>query len=58
MVPVSEAREIYAKRPDEWVKLLLMPGSHDQYEEIERHIVMIIDFLNAAMSSARKKHSL
>lgn len=58
MVPISEAREIYAKRPGEGVKLLLMPGSHDQYEEIERHMVMVIDFLNTAMSTAQKKHPL
>ena len=55
MVPVSEAHEIYARRPDERVKLLLMPGSHDQYDEIERHMVMVVDFLNAAMSPGRDR---
>lgn len=49
MVPVVEAHEIFANRPDDRVRLLLMPGSHDQYEEIERHMVMVIDFLNTAM---------
>lgn len=58
MVPVSEAHEIYAKRPGEQVKLLLMPGSHDQYEEIERHMVVVVDFLNTAMSPHRTDRSI
>ena len=49
MVPVSEAQEIYANRRDERVHLLLMPGSHDEYGEIERHIGTVIGFLDAAM---------
>ncbi len=49
MVPVSEAYEIYANRRDERVHLLLMPGSHDEYGEIERHIGTVIGFLDDAM---------
>jgi dipeptidyl aminopeptidase/acylaminoacyl peptidase len=48
MVPVSEAREIWAARRDERVRLLLMPGSHDDYGEIERHIGTVIAFLDNA----------
>jgi dipeptidyl aminopeptidase/acylaminoacyl peptidase len=49
MVPVSEAREIHAARHDERVSLLLMPGSHDEYGEIERHIGTVIAFLDDAL---------
>ncbi|MFZ4534816.1 alpha/beta hydrolase [Propionivibrio sp.] len=48
MVPVSEAQEIYANRRDEKVRLLLMPGSHDEYAEMERHIGTVISFLDEA----------
>lgn len=52
MVPVSEAQEIYANRRDERVRLLLMPGSHDEYAEIDRHIGTVIGFLDTAMPAA------
>jgi dipeptidyl aminopeptidase/acylaminoacyl peptidase len=48
-VPASEAQEIYANRRDEQVHLLLMPGSHDEYGEIERHMGTVIAFLDATM---------
>jgi len=47
MVPVCEAWEIYRNRRDEQVNLLLMPGSHDQYGEMERHLGTMIGFLDA-----------
>jgi len=47
IVPVREAHELFANRPDEHVKLLFMLGNHDQYKEIERYIV--IGFLNTTM---------
>ena len=46
MVPLSEVREIYGNRRDDQVKMLLMPGSHDQYGEMERHIGTMIGFLD------------
>jgi dipeptidyl aminopeptidase/acylaminoacyl peptidase len=49
IVPVSEAQEIYANRRDEQVSLLLMPGSHDEYREIERHLGSVIAFLDQTM---------
>lgn len=58
MVPVSEAREIYARRADDRVQLLLMPGSHDQYEEIERHMALLINFLDRAMRPDRPPRSI
>jgi hypothetical protein len=48
-VPVSEAHEIYANRRDDRVRLLLMPGSHDEYGELEQHIGMVIGFLDDAL---------
>jgi pimeloyl-ACP methyl ester carboxylesterase len=49
MVPVSEAQEIYANRRSDQVRLLLMPGSHDEYGDIERHIETVIRFLDCAV---------
>lgn len=49
MVPVSEVQEIYANRWDEQVHLLLMPGSHDEYGEAERHIGTVVGFLDRYM---------
>ena len=45
-VPVSEAQEIYANRRDELVRLLLMPGSHDEYGDLDRHMATVVEFLN------------
>lgn len=47
-VPVGEAREIHARRRDERVGLLLIPGSHDQYTEMALHMVTLIAFLDKA----------
>jgi pimeloyl-ACP methyl ester carboxylesterase len=48
-VPVSEAQEIYANRRDGQVRLLLMPGSHDEYGELDRHMATVIEFLDDAL---------
>ena len=48
-VPVSEAREIYANRRDGRVRLLLMPGSHDAYGDLERHMGTVIEFLDDSL---------
>lgn len=49
MVPSSEASLIYANRRDERTKLLLMPGSHDAYDEAEQQIGTMIAFLDKAI---------
>jgi dipeptidyl aminopeptidase/acylaminoacyl peptidase len=49
MVPASEAEEIYANRRSDQVRLLLMPGSHDEYGNIERHIETVVAFLDRAV---------
>ena len=48
-VPVSDARAIYAHRPDERVQLLLMPGSHDEYGELETSMESVIGFLDGVV---------
>lgn len=48
-VPVSEAQEIYAKRRDGRVRLLLMPGSHDAYGELDRYLGIVIEFLDDSL---------
>ena len=53
---VSDAQEIFARRRDERVRLLLIPGSHDQYAEIERHFATVIDFLDAATRPLADRH--
>jgi dipeptidyl aminopeptidase/acylaminoacyl peptidase len=49
MVPASEAQEIYVNRRTDQVELLLMPGSHDEYSDMERHIETVIVFLDRAV---------
>jgi dipeptidyl aminopeptidase/acylaminoacyl peptidase len=59
MIPASEAQEIYANRLGEHVKLLLMPGSHEEYADIDRHMETMIDFLDQAIGmtdGARDHH--
>jgi uncharacterized protein len=46
VVPIGEAREIYANRKNNQVRLLSMSGSHDEYAEMERHIETVIEFLD------------
>lgn len=48
-VPASEARHIHANRRDERTQLMLMPGSHDEYGEIEQQIATMLVFLNASL---------
>jgi uncharacterized protein len=54
-VPASEAQEIHANRGNKQVHLLLMPGSHDEYAEMQRHIGTVIGFLNETMGMERVK---
>lgn len=49
MVPVSEAEQIYASRGAARARLLLMPGSHDEYADLERHLGALVGFLDEAM---------
>lgn len=49
VVPVSEAEQIYASRGAARARLLLMPGSHDEYADLERHLGALVGFLDEAM---------
>ena len=49
VVPVSEAEQIYASRGAARARLLLMPGSHDEYADLERHLDTLTGFLDGAM---------
>jgi dipeptidyl aminopeptidase/acylaminoacyl peptidase len=48
-VPVSDAQAIYAHRADERVQLLLMPGSHDEYGELETSMESVIGFVDGVV---------
>lgn len=50
-VPVDEAREIYAARNSDAVELLLVPGSHDDYGDVTRHLAQLGHFLDRCMAS-------
>jgi dipeptidyl aminopeptidase/acylaminoacyl peptidase len=48
-VPVADAMAIYARRPGEQVRLLILAGDHDTSRETERHAGELIDFLDQAV---------
>lgn len=50
-VPVDEARQIHAARSSDAVELLLVPGSHDDYGDVTRHLAQLGDFLDRGMAS-------
>jgi hypothetical protein len=52
MVPVEEARQIYAARASDAVTLLLVPGSHDDYGDIGRQMSALLGFLARALPQA------
>lgn len=57
-VPVSDARAIYANRRDERVRLLLMPGSHDEYGELEASMQSVIGFVGGVAGLAPQASDL
>lgn len=48
-VPASEAEAIFAQRSHERVELLLIPGSHDEYAELDRHLPALCGFIAKAL---------
>ncbi len=54
-VPMSEAQEIYANRSDKQVHLLLVPGSHGEFGDLERYIGTMTEFLDKTMGMERVK---
>lgn len=49
-VPLAEARQIHAGRSHERVRLLVIPGGHDDYRDIDRGLDEVIGFLDGAMA--------
>ncbi|MDD5241314.1 MAG: alpha/beta fold hydrolase [Sulfuricella sp.] len=47
-VPVDDALSIYAQRPGDRVRLLILAGNHDSTHEAERHAGDLVDFLDQA----------
>jgi pimeloyl-ACP methyl ester carboxylesterase len=48
-VPVAEAQALYARHRGAADRLLVVKGSHDSYEDLERQISDLTGFLDAAM---------
>jgi dipeptidyl aminopeptidase/acylaminoacyl peptidase len=48
-VPVEDAMAIYARRPGDQVRLLILAGDHDSAREAEHHAGELIDFLDQAV---------
>jgi len=48
-VPVEDVMAIYARRPDDQVRLLILAGDHNSSREAERHAGELIDFLDQAI---------
>jgi dipeptidyl aminopeptidase/acylaminoacyl peptidase len=48
-VPVEDAMAIYARRPGDQVRLLILAGDHDSSREAERHAGELTDFLDQAV---------
>jgi pimeloyl-ACP methyl ester carboxylesterase len=57
-VPVDEAQRIHAGRAHDGVQLLLLPGGHDEYDDIDRGLEEVIGFLDRAMKASRQPPSL
>jgi len=51
-VPFSEAQAIFAARATDLVELLAVPGSHDDYGDIELHLPAMLGFLATAFLPA------
>ncbi|MDD5388738.1 MAG: alpha/beta fold hydrolase [Gallionellaceae bacterium] len=53
-VPVGDAQAIYARRPGDWVNLLVLPGEHDASDELEQHSGQLIAFLREVFAATAK----
>jgi esterase/lipase len=47
-VPVADAKAIYAERPGEHVRLVILAGGHDLTHQVERHAGELVEFLDQA----------
>ena len=49
VVPIDEARQIYAARGDTAVELMTIAGNHDSFADLERHMGQLTGFLQRAL---------
>lgn len=50
VVPLAEARQIFAARTHDAVELLVLGGEHDSFADLERHMERLTGFLHAALA--------
>lgn len=56
-VPVADAKAIYAERPGENVRLVILAGGHDLTQQAERHAGELIDFFDQATGRGKGRQS-
>jgi esterase/lipase len=56
-VPVADAKAIYAERPGENVRLMILAGGHDLTQQAERHAGELIDFFDQATGRGKDRQS-
>ncbi|WP_260293084.1 alpha/beta hydrolase [Sedimenticola hydrogenitrophicus] len=56
-VPIADAKTIYAERPGENVRLVILAGGHDLTQQAERYAGELIDFLDQATGRGRGAQS-
>lgn len=56
VVPIAEARQIYAARGNTQVELLALPGNHNSFADFSRNFDRLIAFLRA-MPSRQREHA-
>jgi hypothetical protein len=54
-VPVGDAHALYARRHNDAVKLLVLPGEHDATDELERHSDALVTFLRGVFDTDIKR---
>jgi uncharacterized protein len=50
VVPLADARQIFAARAHEAVELLVLGGNHESFADLGQHMGRLVDFLRAAMA--------
>jgi uncharacterized protein len=50
VVPLADARQIFAARAHAGVDLLVVSGEHDSFAELEQHVERLVRFLRVSMS--------
>jgi dipeptidyl aminopeptidase/acylaminoacyl peptidase len=50
VVPLEEARQIYAARTHDAVELLVLSGEHDSFADLEQHMGRLTGFLRVALA--------